>query len=243
MIKKIIKQLTPPIIWKIGRKLTFREPIFESKYHSLHDLDKKIERYLDHSNGFYVELGANDGITQSNTLYFEKYKNWSGILVEPSPNNYLKCLANRSNKNYIFCNACVSFDFKDKFVEIAFSNLMSTPFGLESDISDPISNATSGEQFLDNSEVVFTFGAIAKTLNEILIISKAPNVIDFMSLDVEGAEIEVLKGIDHRTFRFKYLCIECRDIIKLTTYLNGLDYELIEQLTKHDYLFLDKLNR
>jgi len=41
------------------------------RYFALNDLDKKIERYLDFDNGFFVELGANDGVNQSNTLFFE----------------------------------------------------------------------------------------------------------------------------------------------------------------------------
>ncbi len=61
-----------------------------------------------------------------------------------------------------------------------------------------------------------------------------------MSLDVEGAEIEVLKGIDHNQFRFSYLCIECRDLPKLSKYLDQFDYELIEQLSAHDFLFKDR---
>jgi len=43
-------------------------------YASINDLDKQLEHYLDYDNGFFVELGANDGINQSNTLYFEKKK-------------------------------------------------------------------------------------------------------------------------------------------------------------------------
>ncbi len=68
----------------------------------------------------------------------------------------------------------------------------------------------------------------------------APHSIDFLSLDVGGAELEVLKGIDHATVRFKYMCIECRDIAKLTNYLNPLGYELKEKLSVHDYLFADR---
>jgi hypothetical protein len=57
------------------------------------------------------------------------------------------------------------------------------------------------------------------------------------SLDVEGAEIEVLKGIDHSRFRFSYLCIECRNIERLSSYLKSVGYVLKEKLTHHDYLF------
>ena len=235
-MKKIMKQIVPPILWNIGRKLKNNT----GKYYSINGLDEKIEKYLPFTNGFYVELGANDGVSQSNTLYFERNKNWRGVLVEPTPHNYLKCLANRSTENHIFCNACVSFDYKNPFVEIAFANLMSSPIGLESDVLDPIFHAESGKQFLESTDRVFTFGAVAKTLNDLLSISKAPKDIDLLSLDVEGAEIEVLKGIDHKAYRFKYMCIECRDIDKLTSYLNPLGYELKEKLSGHDYLFVDK---
>ena len=66
-------------------------------------------------------------------------------------------------------------------------------------------------------------------------------LIDLLSLDVEGAEIEVLKGIDHETYRFKYMCIECRNIEKLEKYLNQVGYLLIEPLSVQDYLFKNNI--
>ncbi len=85
------------------------------------------------------------------------------------------------------------------------------------------------------------FDAIAVTLNQILITSNAPQNIDLLSVDVEGAEIEVLKGLDHTQFRFKYLCIECRNIEKLEKFLSDYGYVLEEKLTQHDYLFKNNL--
>jgi len=229
----------PPIFWGIGRQIKQYRKRNEIHYFSINRLDQKLEAYLPKKEGFYVELGANDGISQSNTLYFERYKGWTGVLVEPTPHNYLKCLANRSSSNHIFCNACVSFDYSDRFVEIMFANLMSSPVGLESDVHDPVSHAHSGKQFLESTDQIFAFGAMAKTLNVILLESNAPKQIDLLSLDVEGAEQEVLKGIDHNQFRFSYLCIECRDLNRLSAYLEQFDYQMIEQLSEHDYLFKD----
>jgi hypothetical protein len=56
-------------------------------------------------------------------------------------------------------------------------------------------------------------------------------------IDLEGAEIEVLKGIDNNKYRFKYICVESRDINKISIYLNAYGYVLVENLTHHDYLF------
>jgi FkbM family methyltransferase len=211
-----------------------------SKYHSINDLDKKIEKYLNHDSGFFIELGANDGVNQSNTLYFERHKNWNGILIEPIPHNYLLCRKNRSAASHVFCCACTSFEYKEKFVEIIYSNLMSTPLGLESDIDNQAEHATIGKQFLNKTDDNFRFGAVARPLNDLIIESKAPKLMDLLSLDVEGAEIEVLKGIDHKTYRFKYLCIECRSKDKLMEYLSGVGYDFVENLSVHDYLFKNR---
>ena len=57
------------------------------QYYSLSDskgnpLDKKLDSLFNHkNNGFYIELGAFDGITQSNTYFFELNRNWSGLLI------------------------------------------------------------------------------------------------------------------------------------------------------------------
>ena len=230
---ELIKQVLPPFIFNYLLKIRN----LKKRYFALNNLDKKLENYLNYNNGFFIELGANDGKTQSNTLYFERYRNWTGIMVEPTSHNFLKCIKNRNLATKTFCNACVSFDYKDKYVEIIYSNLMSTPLGLESDIIDPKAHTDLGTKFLEKNEVKFNFGAIARTLNSIIQESNAPKVIDLLSLDVEGAELEVLKGIDFEIYSFKYMCIESRSIDMITSFLKFYNYELIETLSEHDYLF------
>lgn len=209
------------------------------EYFGLNNLDSKLEAYVDYENGFFVELGANDGINQSNTLYFERYRGWSGILIEPILHNFLSCKKNRSANTKIFCNACVSFDFKDRFVEIIYSNLMSIPVNLQSDIFNPVSHAQIGKQFLPSHEENVSIGAIARTLNSILLESNAPEIIDFLSLDIEGAELEVLKGIDHNKYKFKFILVENRNFDKLNLYMNQNGYKFINNLSEHDYLFMN----
>lgn len=210
------------------------------QYFGLDNLDEKLEKYLNYDNGFFVELGANDGVNQSNTFYYELFRNWTGVLIEPIPHNYFKCKSHRSNRTKVYCNACTSFDFKEKFVEIIYSNLMSISKGLETDIVDQDAHAEKGRKFLDSIEENISFGAVARTLNEILKDAEAPELIDFLSLDVEGAEIDVLKGINHDQYKFKFMCIECRSIDKLLDYLLPRGYQLVDKLSEHDYVFAFK---
>lgn len=216
-----------------------RRDFYKNQYFGLNQIDEKLEKYLNYENGYFIELGANDGVTQSNTLYFEKNRNWRGILVEPVPHNYLLCLKNRSSENKIYCNACVSNEFKEKFVEIIYSNLMSVSLIPDSDIKNAEEHAKNGIQFLNSSEKNFSFGAPAITLDEIFEKSKSPNLIDFFSLDVEGAELDVLRGINHQIYRFKYILVESREFSKLQSYLSSNGYKFIESLSEHDYLFSD----
>ena len=55
-------------------------------------LDKKLDILFNNKEkGFYIELGAFDGITQSNSYFFELNRNWKGILIEPSKSAFELC--------------------------------------------------------------------------------------------------------------------------------------------------------
>ncbi len=203
---------------------------------SKNNLDIKLSKYLTHREGTYVEIGANDGIQQSNSKYFETFRGWSGLLIEPYPDNFRALKNNRSRKNVFANSACVDFSYKSNFVELIYSDLMTTAVGIESDLDSIIDHIKESEKYLKHGKV-HTFQAKAQTMNSILVESGLPSLIDFLSLDVEGAELIVLKGIDHDQFRFRFILVECRDIVRMSHYLNKHDYELIEKLSEHDYLF------
>lgn len=239
--KKLIIKILNTVLGDASQSFIIRMKYLLRKlkggYYATNKLDKQLEQYVNYDNGFFVELGANDGITQSNSLYFEVKRKWRGILIEPTPHNFLLCKKHRSTENYIFCNACVSFDYKEKYVDIKYANLMSISENIELDLEDKDSHIQSGKKHLLNNEDVFSFGATAATLNSILEKSKAPKEIDFLSLDVEGAELEVLKGINFEKFSFKYMLIEVRDIKRMQSFLSQHGYILEKQFSLHDYLF------
>src|SRR4051794_30160124 len=70
---------------------------------ALGDLDRKLQRYLPERGGTFVEAGANDGYRQSNTYYLERFKGWTGVLVEPVPALYEQCRKDRPRSQVFNC--------------------------------------------------------------------------------------------------------------------------------------------
>jgi FkbM family methyltransferase len=230
--KKIYKFLGPHLVHEIN---LFRRHLSKSKdgKFSKNNIDETLEKLMPYKNGFYVELGAHDGASASNSYYFELKKNWKGILIEPSPNLFLKCLKRRGQNNFCYHNACTSFDYKEKYVDMIYSDSTTISDSLDLDIDNRDEHVSK----LPYMEKTFLFGAKSATLNSLLEKSSAPTLIDFLSLDVEGAELDVLKGINFSRYNFKYMVIECRNIQRLQSYLKDYNYNLIKKLSIHDYLF------
>src|SRR5260370_35927529 len=94
------------------------------RYHGLNELDRKLEAHLDFDRGIFVEAGANDGLNQSNTLYFETCRRWRGLLVEPIPALAERCRRNRP-RALVECCALVPLDDAGKTLTMVDANLMS----------------------------------------------------------------------------------------------------------------------
>jgi FkbM family methyltransferase len=175
-------------------------------------------------HGLYVEVGAHDGRSSSNTLILEK-RGWRGILIEPVLHNYFKMLQARSPENIFVHAACVGFNFPKPSIKLIYGGLMT----LAPEISnlDEDEWVSGSKEFLPIDEHTLAIYAPAKTLNSILNASNYPSTIDFLSIDVEGAELEVLSGIDFNAFRFKIICMECKPNDESELLLLSLGYELL----------------
>lgn len=186
------------------------------KFNALNKLDKKILKYINFYDGYFIECGANDGVDQSNTWYFEKYLNWHGLLIEPLTKQFIELKKNRSQKNH-FYNVALCGDENINSIQI-----------IENDLVSTCPNEFNKGKKISNFD--------AKTLTKILDEISAPNLIDFFSLDVEGFEDQVIQGINFNKYNFKFFLIETKKD-EVIDFLNNNNYNLIRKLSHHDFLF------
>jgi FkbM family methyltransferase len=202
------------------------------KSYSLYEIDRQLRPYLNFQRGFFVEAGANDGMKQSNTLYYEKYFSWRGILIEPVPHLAKKCKMNRP-KAIVENAALVPFGFQNKEIEMRYCGLMSLVKGAMKSESEELNHIQNGCKS-QNIET-YEFKAPVATLSSLLD-KHSVSTIDFLSLDVEGYEIAALKGINFNMHRPKFMLIEARFREEVDSFLYPL-YEVISELTHHDVLY------
>jgi FkbM family methyltransferase len=202
------------------------------------DIDKKLGVHLPYKNGFFIEGGANNGLYQSNTYYFAKFCNWKGILIEGIPELYQECLLERPEAR-VFNNALVSHDFPDAFVTMKYANLMSLVSGLSQKTPEEeeahIKKGIGWEIWRGEDAATYEIQVPCRTLTSILDECSVKE-IDLFSLDVEGAELSVLQGLDFNKYRPKFMLIETYQKDKIDHYISP-HYQQVDQLSIHDYLY------
>lgn len=207
-------------------------------YYGVQNIDKQIiEKYLNYTNGFFIEVGGNDGITQSNTAYLEFNLQWNGLLIESIPTKYNQMVMNRPNS--ICVNTCLSNE-DDLVVEFNDVNLMSFVKGSRKTQENEQIWINDGESCQGIKSLKYEVKT--KKLQTILNQYNITN-IDFFSLDVEGYELTVLQGLNFDLIRPKFILIECTHKEEIFQFMEQIGYDVIDKFVIHDYLFLDRKNR
>jgi FkbM family methyltransferase len=173
-------------------------------------------------DGYFVDLAASDGINLSNTYTMERSYGWNGLLIEPNPDFYNKCKQNRCS---VVIDAVVD-DTIGRLVSFRTDNMELG--GIVADDTDN-SNEIRGHQLTTNSARIRN--RTTTTLEQLLLEHDAPRVIDYLSLDIEGAETRALRNFPFHLYTF------------LTITIERPTEELEQLLFKNEYHFVMKSKR
>ena len=135
-------------------------------------------------NGFFVEFGATDGVSGSNTFLLEKEFGYKGILAEPNPKQRKNI---KKNRDAIIVEECVWSRSGE--------NLQLTNNGDLSTI----------DIIKDNK---FSFTVKTISLTDMLKKHNAPSLIDYLSIDTEGSEYDILSSHDFSKYNFSVITVE-----------------------------------
>ena len=145
--------------------------------------------------GYFVEFGATNGVTLSNSYLLEKSFGWNGILAEPARCWHAELRANRNCKIETNC-VWESSSERLEFNEVSAQELSTINVFSESD-------GRSLERKNGNVYLVETI-----SLNELLEKHNAPYEIDYLSVDTEGSELTILSNFDFSKYKIHIITVE-----------------------------------
>lgn len=196
-------------------------------FNSQDNQDKYLEEsvFIGLKNGFFVDVGAHDGISINNTLYFEKYNNWTGINIEPIKSVYDRLIVNRPtniNLNLAVCNNDGTTEF---YCNVGYTEMIS---GIKDDFDQRHLNRLANE----NQQKGSTPEVIIVNTKKLETIFDENNVqhVNYLSIDVEGAEFEVIKSIN-----FDKVFI---DVIGFENNYNDVSIPIIKYLENHNFVVI-----
>ena len=179
-------------------------------------------------NGYFVEFGAADGVNYCNTYLLEKQFSWTGIIAEPN-RSFLPNI--KANRKCIIEEDCVWSRSGETL-----------PFTATEEGSLSTLSAFSNEDHHDRSRAE-TYNVQTVSLLDMLVKHHSPEVIDYVSIDTEGSELDIISAFDFRRFTFRCLTIEHnfvarkRDAVAAILAQNGY-LRVLEDVSQFDDWFV-----
>jgi len=185
----------------------------KKEYFSQYGEDRALDKIFQKSSGFCIEVGGYDGVTGSNTYYFERL-GWDCLVLEPMPDFCKKIREAR------FC----------RVIEVAASNKDGVASFFVADGVETLSTMDGSKNHFERiktsggglSEITVQTRKLANILDELLV-----REIDFITIDVEGHELEVLEGMELERISPRIIIVEDNSY--------GLDNALCSYLKSKSY--------
>ena len=196
-------------------------------FYSQDNQDKYLEIniFKNFKNGFFVDVGAHDGVSINNTLYFEKNNGWTGINVEPIPSVFEKLVINRPNNINVNCAVCNHNGESEFLSNTGYTEMIS---GLKDTFDSRHLQRLSRENNImgSNTHIIKVKTKKLETILEEHNVSR----VHYLSIDVEGAEFEVIKSIN-----FDKVFI---DVIGFENNYNDVSIPIVKYLEKQHFKFI-----
>jgi FkbM family methyltransferase len=169
--------------------------------------------------GFFIEIGSTNGIHINNTYLLEKRYGWNGLCIEPNPLFFQDLVRNRSS---VCLDVCL--DEQEGEVDFVFDGVLGGILDEGTDNHRRVQRKKLTEQLNQVTRKIKT-----TTFEKVLIENQAPKVIDYLSLDVEGAETRILRHFPFDQYTFLCMTIE------------RPDEELQKLLANHGYIVVKSI--
>ena len=173
----------------------------------------------------FIDIGANDGITWSNTLSMEINYNWNGICIEPHPIAYKKLINNRNVK-------CLNLAVSDQDMELDFLVIEGKAEMLSGLFKDfhPEHKKRIIKEVSENGDNAYKQKVHSKPLDKILTENNISKV-HYLSIDTEGSELSIVRGIDFNKVDIDLISLEVNYEIEPTNQLmDSLGYKYINKI-------------
>lgn len=194
-------------------------------------LDQQI--FKGKTNGVFVEVGALDGFGASNTWFFEKERNWSGLLIEPNPIEFNKMVNHPRDLSHK--ENCAISDIEQEITFLSIEGPCNVLSGIKEFYNlqhidrinrelEMYKNYPEGHELYSRKEEIKMKAVRLQSLFDKYGITK----VDLISIDVEGAELQVLNSIDFNKTSIDVLLIENNyGLQKETEFLINRGYKLL----------------